>query len=157
MARASGLMAAVGGWLRAILYSDGADVGAANPLPVTAGTVGLDTGRISVTGSVTIANGAFLSAEIDMRRYSGGDVYIPAAWTNADIGFHVAHTTAGTFVPLYDDNGNLVQATVGAVTSRAYSLPPEVFACRYIKLWSQLAGVNANQGGDRVMAYELKS
>ena len=34
MARASGLMAAVGGWLRTILYADGADVGAANPLPV---------------------------------------------------------------------------------------------------------------------------
>ena len=56
MARASGLMAAVGGWLRTILYADGADVGAANPLPTTMQEL------ISAEQTFTIGNGADGSA-----------------------------------------------------------------------------------------------
>ena len=134
------------------------DVAGGNPVPVSV-VAGIAAGmlRASVTATATIGAGAFLSDEIDMQTYSGGNVYIPAVWTPADIGFHVAPASGGTFEPLYDDNGNLVQITVGAVTDRCYSMPPEVYACRFIKLWSQNAGVNQNQAAERSMVYELKS
>ena len=51
MARASGLMAAVGGWLRTILYADGADVDSTNPLPTTMQEF------ISAEQTFTITNG----------------------------------------------------------------------------------------------------
>lgn len=113
--------------------------------------------RRSVIADATILIGANLSDEQDMRRYGSGNVYIPAVWTPADIGFHVAHTTGGTFVPLYDDNGNIVQMTVGAVTDRAVAFPPEIFAVRYFKFWSQNAGVDQNQAAERDLDYELKA
>ena len=56
MARASGLMAAVGGWLRTILYADGADVDSTNPLPTTMQEF------ISAEQTFTIGNGADGSA-----------------------------------------------------------------------------------------------
>jgi len=124
------------------------DVGNANPVPLA---------RAHATATATILNGAALSDEFDMRLYVSGDVYVPAAWTAADIGFYAAPTTGGTFMPLYDDNGNITQITAGAVTSQAFSFPPEVFACRFIKFWSQNAGVDANQGAQRLLVYELKS
>jgi hypothetical protein len=135
-----------------------ANVHGGNPVPVDV-VAGVAAGmtKTSVTATATIGAGAFLSDEIDMSSYSGGNVYIPAAWTNADIGFHAAPTSGGTFVPLYDDNGNVVQMTVGAVTDECHAFPPEVFACRFIKFWSQLAGVDTNQVAERSLVYELKS
>ena len=134
-----------------------ADVSGANPVPVVAPAAGLEVDRSSVVEALTIGNGAAFSEEFDMSKYVAGDVYIPAAWTNANIGFYVATASGGTFVPAYDDNGNLTQSTVGAVTSRVVALPPEVAGFRFVKLWSQLAGVNVLQGGDRAVNVELKS
>lgn len=124
---------------------------------VAAGPFDTNIAKQNALVTVVIPNVAALSNPFDIRPYSGGNVYIPAVWTNADIGFYGAPTLTGTYVPLYDDNGNVQQSTVGAVTSRLYSFPPEIFACRFIKLWSQLAGVNEVQGGDRTMIVELKA
>jgi len=111
--------------------------------------------RTHATDGVTIANGANLSEEIDFTRYSGANLHMPAVWTAADIGFHVSTTTGGTFLPFYDDTNTLVQIS-GPAISRAYTIPAEIFACGFIKLWSQNAGVNANQGGDRAIIVEMK-
>lgn len=124
------------------------DVSNANPVPIM---------RAFTTGTATILIGGHLSDEFDMTQFASGNLYIPAVWTAADIGFHVATATGGTFVPLYDDNGNLVQIVAGAVTSQAHNFPPEVFACQFVKLWSQNAGVNAAQAAERAVAFELKS
>jgi len=136
-----------------------ADVTGANPVPVTAATGGLTVTalRASVVEALTITAGAALSDEFDMSDYVAGDLYIPAAWTNANVGFYVATASGGTFVPAYDDNHNLIQSVVGAVTSQAIAFPPEAAGFRFVKLWSQLAGVNVLQGGDRAVNVELKS
>jgi hypothetical protein len=107
--------------------------------------------------TVTIANGANLSGEIDMSQFSMLIVHMPSAWTAASIGFKVASESGGTFLPLYDDDGNLLQIdSPGA--SKAYAAPAGVAGCSFVKLWSQNgSGTNTNQGGDRSIVVELKS
>lgn len=114
--------------------------------------------RKSVTETVNIANGANLTTEIiDMRDYSLLLVHMPAAWTSASIGFKVSSESAGTFLPLYDDNGTLVQIDSPAVDC-AYSAPPEVAVCRFVKLWSQDGSAsNTNQGAARALIVDKKA
>lgn len=106
---------------------------------------------------MTIANGAALSDAFDMRDYAGGTLYMPAAWTAASIGFQIATETGGTYYPLYDEDGTLVQISSPAVDN-AYSLPKELFSARFVKLWSQDgAASGTNQGAARTIVIELKS
>jgi hypothetical protein len=116
--------------------------------------------RKNATLSVTIANGAALSGEIDMRLYTMVTVHMPAAWTAARLAIQASPTSGGTFQPLYDELGNLMRCNGGAnvVISTSYVVPPSVGGCRYIKLWSENgAGGNTNQGGDRVITVDLKA
>lgn len=113
--------------------------------------------RIEKTATLTIANGAALSDELDFRYYSMLTVHMPAGWTAASIGFHVAHTSGGTFQPLYDELGNLVQISSPSA-SRSYSVPPELAGAQYVKLWSQNgSGTNTNQGAARSLVVSLKA
>jgi len=114
--------------------------------------------RKSQTQTVNIANGANLTTEIiDMRDESMLVVHMPAAWTSASIGFKVSSQAAGTFLPLYDDNGNLVQIDSPAVDC-AYVAPADVAACRFVKLWSQDgAAANTNQNAARVLIVDKKA
>jgi hypothetical protein len=128
-----------------------ADVSESNAVPV-----GLL--RRSGTTTLTIDNGANLSDELDFTEHSMLIIHMPAAWTAASIGFQVAHTTGGTFQPLYDQLGNLVQIAGPPVASRDYQAPPEIAGCRFIKLWSQNgAGVNVNQGAARSVGVSIKA
>lgn len=108
--------------------------------------------------NVTIAASANLSEAFDFRLYSMLTVHMPAAWTPASIGFKVATEEAGTFIPLYDDNGGLVQIDAPAV-SKAYTAPPEFANVRWAKLWSQDgAGANTNQlTNPRVLGLDMKA
>jgi len=114
--------------------------------------------RKSVTETVNIANGANLSTEIiDMRDYSLLLIHMSAIWTAASIGFKVASEAAGDFLPLYDDNGTLVQIDSPAVDC-AYSAPAEVAVCRFVKLWSQDGtGTDTNQTAARVLLVDKKA
>lgn len=107
---------------------------------------------------VEIQNAAALSDEIDLGGAREFMVVIPSTWTNANLGFQVSEEAGGTFVPLYDDGGNLVQiAGIAIAASRAYVLPPEVGVCQHIKLWSQNgAGVSVNQGAKRTIQLTSK-
>ena len=99
--------------------------------------------RTTKTQSMTIANAAALSDAFDMRDYAGGNLYMPAAWTAASIGFHIAKDLGGTYIPLYD---------------QAYNLPKDLFACSFVKLWSQDgAASGTNQAAARTIIIELKS
>jgi len=105
---------------------------------------------------VSIANGANLSDAFDMRLYTMGVVHMPAAWTAASIGFKVSDAKAGTYQPLYDDNGTLVQIDSPAA-SKNYTLPTPVANCAWVKLWSQDgSGTNTNQGAARSLTISLK-
>ena len=107
--------------------------------------------------SVTIANAGNLSDAIDMRPYTMATVHMPAAWTTASIGFKVSTSKGGTFLPLYDDDGNLVQID-SPTASKAYTVPAAVAAAHYIKLWSQDGSAsNTAQGAARTLVLDLKS
>lgn len=104
--------------------------------------------------SPAIANGANLSGAVDMRPFAGGVLSMPGSWTAASIGFKHSATVDGTYQTLFDDAGNRVEMTVAA--SGEYVLPQEVFACAFIKLWSESSGSDANQGGARSFSLFLK-
>lgn len=94
---------------------------------------------------------------IDMRPYAQMIIRMPAAWTAASIGFKVAEAADGTFLPLYDDDGNLVQIDSPSV-SQAYVAPAPLGAGHFVKLWSQNgSGTNVAQGDDRTLGIDLKA
>lgn len=107
----------------------------------------------------TIGNGTAESGVIDMRDVVGdaGVVGVPAAWTSAAIGFKVCDTEGGTFSPLRDEAGVVVQIS-GVQTAAAawYKLPDALRGALFMKLWSQSAGVDANQAADRAMTIMAK-
>jgi len=106
--------------------------------------------------TVTIANGAALSDAFDMRRFSFLTVHMPAAWTAASMGFYVSSSQGGTFLPLYDDEGNVVEITSPAV-DKAYTAPATVGGAHWVKLWSETSGSGVNQGAERSLIVNLKS
>lgn len=113
--------------------------------------------RQDSTVTATIALGAAVSDAIDMQAYAMGTVHMPAAWDAASIGFKVSTTLAGTYLPLYDESGALVQIASPAV-DKAYTLPARVAACRFVKLWSQNgSGMDVNQTAARSLPLDLKA
>jgi hypothetical protein len=113
--------------------------------------------RGTTSKSLTIANGAAVTEAFEMSNHAGGSVLMPAAWTAASIGFQIAVTAAGTFYPLYDDSGALVQISSPAVDN-AYSIPAAVFGAAWVKLWSQDGSASdENQGAARTIGVILKS
>ena len=108
------------------------------------------------TTTLTIANGANLSDEVDMSGYAMLVVHMPAAWTAASLGFQVSATTGGTFGKLYDDDGNLLQIDAPAA-SGVYQAPDGVAGCGFLKVWSQDgSGNNTAQGAARSIVVTLK-
>ena len=113
--------------------------------------------RTTKTQSLTIASGAAVSDAFDMQDYAGGNLYMPAAWTAASIGFQIAPSEGGTYLPLYDDAAAIVEID-GPSVDTAYTLPKELFAAQWVKLWSQDgAGSGTNQAAARTVIIELKS
>ena len=106
--------------------------------------------------TATIPNAGSFSNEIDVHSWAGGNVYLPAGWTAAEIGFYVCHTTGGTFLPLYDELGTLLEIA-GVAVSQAYRIPAEVFATGFMQIWSETAGVSTPQGAERIIQVEFKS
>ncbi len=104
--------------------------------------------------NVSILNGAALSQAFDLRDLVGdaGLVGVPSAWTAAAIGFKVSDSIDGTFSPLRDETGALVEVS-GVQTAAAgwYKLPDALKGAFYAKLWSENAGADANQGADRAI------
>jgi hypothetical protein len=107
--------------------------------------------------SVTIALNGNLSDAIDMRHFTMLIVHMPAAWTAASIGFKVSSSNGGTYQPLYDDDGDLVQIDSPAA-SATYQANAEVAGAHWLKLWSQNgSGTNTAQAAARTLALDLKS
>lgn len=110
-----------------------------------------------ITVLIDISEDDDLSEEIDFREWAFALLEMPAAITACSIGFKIAHTSGGTFLPLYDHDGNLVQISSPSVDC-AYELPPEVAAARYVKLWSQDgSGSNTAQAADRSFTLHRKT
>jgi hypothetical protein len=107
---------------------------------------------------LTIAEDAAISEEFEFSVYDKLIVHMPAAWTAASIGFQVSDASGGMFLPLYDDDGGLVQIDSPAV-SKSYNAPAALAGAMFIKLWSQNgSGVDTNQlSADRTMRINVKS
>lgn len=114
--------------------------------------------RVSSTSTVTIANAAALSNVVDFTGAAGGMIDMPAAWTTAQLGFHHCATRGGTFQPLYDEDGTLVEVALPADPSDlSYLLPAELFPARFVKLWSEISAADENQGAERSIILSLKT
>lgn len=115
------------------------------------------TKRVSTTITLTIANGAALTEAFEFGGATMFCIHMPAAWTTADIGFQVSSEFGGTYLPLYDESGAVVEVS-GPAASRAYAVTnSKVASARFIKLWSQSAGVGTNQAAERVLTVDIKT
>ena len=109
----------------------------------------------SETESETIANGAAVSGEIDVRGKLVIVVHMPGAWTAASLGIKAAPSSGGTFQAVYDEDGSLVSKTVAASKTYRFKVA-EIFGLRYVKLWSQDgSGNDTNQGAARTLNVDL--
>lgn len=100
--------------------------------------------------SVTIASGASLSDALPLLYLTLVGLVLPALWTTASVSFAVS-LDGTTYVPLYDESGELVITTADA--SRAIRLDPAKFVgWLYVKVRSGTAGAPVNQAGARVIS-----
>lgn len=79
------------------------------------------TTQQQLTTSVTIANGATVSGAIALGGTTLVGLLIPSTWDGGNITIQGCDTSGGTYVDVYDSNGNIVTATVGGA-SRIVSL-----------------------------------
>lgn len=82
--------------------------------------------------TATIANAATVSDAVDTDGFGNLALILPAAFTGTTIYFEVSHDGV-TYVDAYTQLGERV-ALLNVVASRAYPLPGEISAYRYIKL-----------------------
>lgn len=118
-------------------------------------TLAVNLENASTTKSSTIANGAALSAEIDLESYRQIAIYMPSTWTTANLTFQGSNVTGGTFQNIYDSAGN--ELTITAAASRILTDIPELSPFRYIKIRSGTSGTPVNQGGARTIILILKT
>lgn len=110
---------------------------------------------------LTIANGEALTAAFPMHEWVSGLVIVPAAWTDANIGFKICDTQSGTFVALKDETGSPVQiSSITTNASYAYKIPTAIFPATWVKLWSKSTTAatvtDTNQGAERSLTVQLK-
>ena len=81
---------------------------------------------------MSVAASGTTSDEFVVDGCSFGGVECPASLTSTAMTFTVCDTIAGTYVALTDSAGTSISQTVAA--SKAFVLPPELFAFKYAKL-----------------------
>lgn len=101
------------------------------------------------------------STAFDMSDYSLGFVITPSTWTAANIGFKMCDTLDGTYLIAKDKSGVPIQISgVSTGAACSYAIPTELFASKFVKLWSKhlTAGTedNVNQAGARILKVILK-
>lgn len=101
---------------------------------------------------VVISSGTATSTAVDTRGISSITVLMPSAWTTANLGFKVGGYESGTFYPLHDDDGALID--IGGVdVDEAYTVPAAVTRHPFVKLWSHQSGnsTDTNQAATRTI------
>lgn len=100
--------------------------------------------------SATIANGESLSGALDLGGQRLLGLFMPAAWTAADLTFQVSQDGA-TWADLYDETG--AEITVDAAASRAivFSNPALFLGVKHLKIRSGTTGAAVAQGAERVI------
>ena len=88
---------------------------------------------------ITLHTATSLATTLDLRDVAGAIVTLGTMSTNAtSLQMWVGATSAGTFRRLYKVDGSVADLTLASSTTdgRAYALPDEVFAAKYLKLVS---------------------
>lgn len=99
--------------------------------------------------TATIANGASLSAAVDLKGRTLVGIVMPATWTTANITFQVS-LDGTTYNDLYNLLGDELNATAAA--SRFIALTQfEFLPVRYVKVRSGTSALAVNQGGARTI------
>jgi hypothetical protein len=95
--------------------------------------------------TATIANGAQLSGEVNLRGQAVHGVITPAALTGVALTFEASDTAGGTFVPVHKADGTAYSVTVAA--SRFTVVDPTVLrGINYLKVKS-----GSVEGGARTL------
>lgn len=120
-------------------------------------TGGIPTKHSNAVEKVTILSGESLSGALDVRGYSSMAIYMPSAWTTANLTFAASPVPGGTFNPVYGDDGN--EINVVAAASRMISI--DIFSnalskLHFIKFRSGTVGTAVNQDADRDLYILLK-
>ena len=109
----------------------------------------------------TIADSAAVSGAFYIGDHVGMIVTTDDSWTDANMGFKVSTTEAGTFSILCDDTGVPVQIS-GVVTNAvtSYKVPDKIFPGLWVKIWSKhktaATTSDVNQSGDETLTITLK-
>jgi len=109
------------------------------------------------TTTVTIPINTALSNAFDFKAFSMLIVGMPAAWTAARVGFKVAPTSTGTFLPLTHEDGTIVE--IVPTVDRAHVAPVELASCAgWVRLWSQNGSFSdTNQDAERTLIVYMKA
>lgn len=116
-------------------------------------TVGLPVATVAAraTQSATIANGASVSAAIDLLSTALLDILMPAAWTAAALTVEASADNSTWYSLVYDENGPQINSWPSPVAGAAYTVAAlGMLGFRYIRLRSGTGAVPVNQGADRV-------
>ena len=98
--------------------------------------------------TVTIASGETTSEAVDLGNKRLTGIFMPPAWTAADITFEVS-ADGQNFVPLNDTDGTLLTISAPAAAN-AYMLTAAALALFLGVRWLQVVSTNA-QGGARTL------
>lgn len=104
--------------------------------------------------TATIANGASLSAAVDLNERTPVALLMPAAWTAADITFQ-ASLDNSTFYDVYDEAGSEYTLTV-AVDQYIILDPVDLAGARYVKVRSGTGAAAQNQGAARIIGLVVR-
>lgn len=80
----------------------------------------------------TVASGNTVSGAVDLAGIRNMGLIVPSTFDGTAITFQVSDTLGGTYVGLYDITNAQVSMTI--TTSRAYDLPGELMAWRFVKI-----------------------
>lgn len=103
--------------------------------------------------TATIANGASVSADIDLGTARLGRIAMPAAWTAADLTLITSHN-GGDWNPLYDKDG--AEYTIKAAGARSALIPlSDMLSVRYLRIRSGTSAAPVNQAAARSIVLVL--
>lgn len=131
-----------------IIRLKGQELSDSNPLPI-------DVTPVYTTKTITIAEGASLSAVVDLEQLNIVGLLMPAEWTAADITFQASPDNS-TFGNVANSEGNEVKVIVAAGKFVGATLP-ELSGIRYLKIRSGTADSPVNQEAARSIKIVLTS
>ena len=128
----------------------GAEVSAANPLPITVGTDAIK--KVSVTIPL---NGTSTDEIAIPPGYRLSIIEMPAAWTAATLAFTSASVAAGTHTPVYESGREVYEpaAASRSITSAANALALE--GITNLKIWSGTSDNRVQQVAARTLNITL--